>query len=152
MMKKIMIIGPAQSGKSYLAHFLEGERERPLKKSQDVIYGRHTIDVPTAYIENRWMYRSIIAIAQNQACLMLLLHNQEAIDEDFYSPGFARTFTIPVLGVVTHVSVVNEATKKCERLFNKAGVYPPYYHLSSIEEDEDAWRNLAEKIKKKISL
>jgi len=51
MKKKIMIIGPRQVGKSTLANLLN-HTDKPLRKTQDAIFGEKTIDVPAAYLEN----------------------------------------------------------------------------------------------------
>ena len=50
MKKKIMIIGPRQVGKSTLANLLN-HTDKPLRKTQDAIFGEKTIDVPAAYLE-----------------------------------------------------------------------------------------------------
>lgn len=131
MMKKIMLIGPRGSGKSTLANRIEGDN-RPLRHTQDVIYRVKTMDVPAAYLENRWMYRHIIAMAQNQANLILMLVPQEHTGQ-FYSPNFVRVFTCPVIGVITHVPAETApAMKACHEL-QRAGVPGPYYPIDLIQ-------------------
>ncbi|WP_430108465.1 EutP/PduV family microcompartment system protein [Paenibacillus sp. B1-33] len=51
MKKRIMLIGPTDCGKTTLANALDGT-DRPLRRTQDIIYGPKTIDTPGAYIEN----------------------------------------------------------------------------------------------------
>lgn len=98
MKRRVMIIGPEGSGKSYLAHLLEGS-EAPLGKRQDPIYGSCTIDVPAAYLEHRWMAHHLIAMAQNQAACLVLLADIER-NRQVYSHGFAKLFSCPAYGVV----------------------------------------------------
>ncbi|MBS5595310.1 MAG: ethanolamine utilization protein EutP [Clostridiales bacterium] len=98
MKRRVMIIGPEGSGKSYLAHLLEGS-EAPLGKRQDPIYGPRTIDVPAAYLEHRWMAHHLIAMAQNQAACLVLLADTER-NRQVYSHGFAKLFSCPTYGVV----------------------------------------------------
>ena len=70
--KRIMIAGPARSGKSALANFLNGE-ERPLKRTLDTSYRQRTLEVPSAYLENTWMYQHLIALAQDAWCILVLV-------------------------------------------------------------------------------
>ena len=48
--KRIMVIGPRGCGKTTLVNSLN-DYDGPLKRTQDTIYGKNTIDVPSAYIE-----------------------------------------------------------------------------------------------------
>ncbi len=45
----------------------------PLRRTPDLIYGKNTIDVPGSYIENAWMYKHIIAVAQDAFCVLILV-------------------------------------------------------------------------------
>ena len=62
--KRIMVIGPKGCGKTTLVNSIN-DYDGPLRRTQDTIYGRKTIDVPSAYIENAWMYKHMIALAQD---------------------------------------------------------------------------------------
>lgn len=129
MKKRIMIIGPGQSGKSSLSNVLN-ESGRPLKKTQDVIYGKHTIDTPGAYIENSSMYKYLIATAQTASCVLLLVDQSRPVE--VYPPGFAKTFTCPVLGVITKVDLVPGNEEWSRRQLQKVGVYEPYFPISLL--------------------
>ena len=95
--KRIMVIGPRGCGKTTLVNYIN-DYDGPLRKTQDTIYGRETIDVPGAYIENAWMYKHMIALAQDAWCILLLLDQSRTAE--VYSHGFARTFRCPVIGVI----------------------------------------------------
>lgn len=127
MKKRIMVIGPTQSGKSTLTNFLN-DSTRPLKKTQDVIYGKKTIDTPGSYIENPSMYRYLIATAQN-ASHVLILVDQSRITE-VYPPGFAKTFTCPVIGVITKSDLAPGNAKTCVQQLKRIGVKEPYFWIS----------------------
>ena len=99
MRRKIMVIGTGKSGKTSLVNALNG-CEGPLRKTQDMIFGKYTIDVPGSYLENPWMYKHLISAAQNNACHVLILVDQSNVTE-VYSPEFARVFRCPVTGVIT---------------------------------------------------
>ena len=68
--KRIMVIGPKGCGKTTLVNSIN-DYDGPLRRTQDTIYGRETIDVPSAYIENAWMYKHMIALAQDAWCILL---------------------------------------------------------------------------------
>ena len=59
-----MVIGPGRSGKTTLVQALNEEQGK-IRRTADMIYGKNTIDVPGSYIENAWMYKHIIAAAQD---------------------------------------------------------------------------------------
>lgn len=130
MKKRIMVVGPSQAGKSTLCNMLN-EVERPLKKTQDVIYGSNTIDTPGSYIENPWMYKYLIATAQGAALLILLVDQARPLE--VYPPGFAKTFTCPVIGVITKSDVAPENSELCRQQLERIGVAEPYFHLSLMD-------------------
>lgn len=128
--KRIMIIGPSKCGKTTLANALNGY-DGPLRRTPDLIYGKNTMDVPGAYIENAWMYKHIIAAAQD-ASKVLLLIDQSSCTE-IYSPGFAKSFRCPVIGVITKCDMKPENEDICLRQLKKIGVEEPYFHISFTE-------------------
>lgn len=87
-----MIAGPARSGKSALANFLNGE-ERPLKRTLDTSYRQRTLEVPSAYIENTWMYQHLIALAQDAWCILVLVDQENP--QPLYSPGICADLSLP---------------------------------------------------------
>ncbi|CCO07720.1 EutP/PduV family microcompartment system protein [Desulforamulus hydrothermalis] len=127
MKKRIMIVGPTQSGKSTLANFLN-DTDRPLKKTQDVIYGKYTIDTPGSYIETPYMYRYLIATAQGASCILLLVDQTKPFAA--YPPAFAKTFTCPVIGVVTRVDLAGQNARLCMQQLQRIGVKEPFFRVS----------------------
>lgn len=119
-MKKLMIVGSKGAGKSSLANWLNNTCQ-PLRKSEDVIYGKYSIDVPASYLDNRWMARAIIAICQNHAKGLLLLVDATSVSQT-YSPGFARIFNCPVLGIITKVDHPDCRMKEALREIYAAGI------------------------------
>jgi len=140
--KRIMIIGPRKSGKSTLAHRLNGE-EGSINKSQDVIYGKNTIDVPGAYLENSWMYKHIIALSQDASHILFVI--DESQNNSPYSPGFANAFSCPVYGVITKGAETNPNREKSMKILKEAGVKAPYFIMSS--KDSKEIHDLKEKLK-----
>lgn len=128
--KRIMVIGPRECGKTTLVNYINGY-DGPLRKTQDTIYGRETIDVPGAYIENAWMYKHMIALAQDAWCILLLLDQSRTAE--VYSHGFARTFRCPVIGVISKCDLMPENREICESQLEKIGVRKPYFAVSVPE-------------------
>lgn len=127
MKKRIMIIGPTEAGKSSLANILN-DTARPLRKTQDVIYGRNTIDTPGSYIENPSMYKYLIATAQAASHVLLLIDSSRPVP--VYPPGFAKIFTCPVIGVMTKADLEPEHVPLCSQQMQSSGVSEPYFQIS----------------------
>ena len=131
MRRKIMVVGAGKSGKTSLVNILN-DYDGPLRKTQDMIFGKYTIDVPGAYLENPWMYKHLISAAQNNAGHVLILVDQSDVTE-IYSPGFAKVFRCPVTGVITKADVHPENREICEKQLKAIGVDPPYFPVSLTE-------------------
>ena len=105
-----MVIGPTGCGKTSLVNALNDEGG-PLRRTQTIIYGNRTMDVPGSYIENAGMYKHIIASAQQASHVLILVDPSKC--SEVYSPGFAKAFKKPVIGVITKCVVPS-----CQGLFN----------------------------------
>lgn len=127
MKKRIMVVGPTRSGKSTLANVLN-DSNRPLKKTQDVIYGENTIDTPGAYIENASMYKYLIATAQTASLLLIMVDQSRQIE--VYPPGFAKSFTCPVIGVISKIDVTPNNVNWCIEQLKRMGIGEPYFCIS----------------------
>ena len=127
-MRKIMVIGTGKSGKTALVDAINGEK-RPASKTQDMIFGKYTIDVPGAYLENPWMYKHLISAAQNNAGHILILVDQSN-PVDKYSHGFAKVFRYPVTGVITKCDLHPENEETCRKQLKYIGVEEPYFRVS----------------------
>lgn len=127
MKKRIMVVGPTQAGKSTLTNMLN-DSARLLKKTQDVIYGKNTIDTPGSYIENASMYKYLIATAQAASHVLILVDQSRPIE--VYPPSFAKSFTCPVIGVITKTDLAPENTNLCIEQLKRIGIYEPYFRIS----------------------
>ena len=127
MKKRIMVVGPTQSGKSTLINGLN-DSTRPLKKTQDVIYGKNTIDTPGSYIENASMYKYLIATAQTASHVLILVDQSRLIE--VYPPAFAKSFTCPVIGVITKIDLAPENANLCIQQLKRIGISEPYFWIS----------------------
>ncbi len=125
--KRIMVIGPSRCGKTTLVNALNNY-DGPLKRTPDLIYGKNTIDVPSAYLENAWMYKHIIAAAQDASHVLILINQSNCTE--IYSHGFAKSFRCPVIGVITKCDLIPEKEEKCSQQLKNIGVSEPYFNIS----------------------
>ena len=61
-MKRIMLIGPSQCGKTSLTQCMRGEALH-YQKTQAIVWSPTTIDTPGEYLENRCLYSALLASA-----------------------------------------------------------------------------------------
>lgn len=127
MRKRVMVIGPSKCGKTTLVNALN-DYDGPLRKTQDIIYGKNTIDIPGSFIENSWMYKHLIAMAQQASHVLILVDQSRCIN--VYPPGFAKVFRCPVIGIITKVDLMEENERLCIRQLKDIGVLEPYFRIS----------------------
>ena len=125
-----MVIGPTGCGKTTLVNALN-DYEGPLRKTQNIIYGEKTMDVPGAYIENAWMYKHLIAAAQDASHVLILI--DQAKCEDVYSPGLAKVFQCPVIGVITKCDLRSEKEETAIQKLKRLGIAEPYFRISASD-------------------
>lgn len=126
--KRIMIIGPRDCGKTSLANCINNYSGQ-LRKTQDTIFSKYTIDVPSAYIENSWMYMHTIALSQDARAILLLV--DQSRPTMVYSPGFSRVFKCPVVGIISKCDLNSNNYETCVQQLNYIGVKTPIYSIST---------------------
>lgn len=124
--KRVMVVGPTNCGKTTLVNALN-DYDGPIRKTQNIIFGKNTMDVPGSYIEIPWMYKHLIAAAQDASHVLMLIDQSRCTD--VYSPGFAKSFRCPVIGVVTKTDLMPENADSCLRQLKMIGVKEPYYWI-----------------------
>lgn len=135
-----MIMGGRRSGKTTLAEWLNGT-VNPGRQIPNIRYGEETIDIPAAYIECPWMHCHLISSASDAYCILLLVdQSQKAV---LYPPGFAKSFRVPVLGVITKSDQNPEQRAGCRQQLKRIGVAEPYYCVTG---EEDSFKALKEVI------
>ena len=125
--KRIMVIGPTGCGKTSLVNALN-EYEGPLRKTQNIIYGDKTMDVPGSYMENAWMYKHLISAAQDASHVLILV--DQSSRNDVYSPGFAKAFQCPVIGVITKCDLAEDNEETAIQKLKRLGINEPYYKIN----------------------
>ncbi|MGJ7919630.1 EutP/PduV family microcompartment system protein [Neobacillus sp. LXY-4] len=122
-----MVIGPTNCGKTTLVNAIN-DHEGPIRKTQNLIYGKNTIDVPGSYLENTWMYKYLISAVQDASHVLVLVDQSNC--KEVYSPGFAKVFRCPVIGVITKADLHPENADWCIRQLKQIGVTNPFFKIS----------------------
>jgi ethanolamine utilization protein EutP len=128
--KRIMLMGPGGSGKTLLANAINGSAI-PGKRTQNMVYGEKTLDVPGVYLESPWMHKHLIAAAQDASHVLMI--SAQSSPREYYPPGFAKAFRVPVIGVITGYGEKTEIDGWCIRQLKKAGVKEPYYPVNMAD-------------------
>ncbi len=121
-----MVIGPTGCGKTTLVNALN-EYDGPLRKTQNIIYKDKTMDVPGSYIENTWMYKHVIAASQDASHVLILVDPSRR--DDVYSPGFAKVFQCPVIGVITKCDLLEGNEEAAIQKLKRLGISEPYFKV-----------------------
>ncbi|QIB70222.1 ethanolamine utilization protein EutP [Aminipila butyrica] len=125
--KRVMVVGPTNCGKTTLVNTFNNNNGS-LRKTPDLMYGAKTIDVPASYIENAWMYKHIIAAAQDASHVLILVDQSRPIE--VYSPGFAKIFHCPVVGIISKCDLKPDNEEVCIKQLKRMGVLEPYFKVS----------------------
>ncbi|WLI77642.1 EutP/PduV family microcompartment system protein [Kosakonia sp. H02] len=105
-MKRIMLIGPSQCGKTSLIQRLRGE-VMAYQKTQAIVWLPEAIDTPGEYLENRCLYSALLASACEADVIALALNADAYICP--FSPGFTLPMNRPTIGIVTKADTANAA-------------------------------------------
>lgn len=97
-MKRIMLIGQSQCGKTSLVQSLKGN---PVvyQKTQALDYFDFAIDTPGEYLENRCFYSALITTSCDADVIALVQSADNT--QCFFAPMFATAFNKPVIGIIT---------------------------------------------------
>ena len=125
---KIMLIGGIGAGKSSLAARINDNLEE-VRKTQTLTYCDLTIDTPGEYLENPFMYKNIIAVAEEADWVMFV----QSLDQIrcVYPPGMARTFNRNTIGVVTKADGNLDNLPEILLNFKEIGLEEPYFITSA---------------------
>lgn len=131
-MKKAFLVGAVGCGKTTFKQGMMQEK-RSYDKTQAIEFFNNLIDSPGEFTEHRRMY-SALNVTANASDVVVMM--QSVIDHrQIFSPGFARMFLKPSIGVVTKIDL---AESDADIEFAKdqlilAGATKIYY-ISNVED------------------
>jgi ethanolamine utilization protein EutP len=74
------------------------------------------------------MYKYLIATAQTASHVIIIV--DQSTPNEVYPPGFAKTFTCPVIGVVTKIDLAPQNANIAMQQLRRIGVLEPYFSVS----------------------
>jgi ethanolamine utilization protein EutP len=128
-MRKVLIIGAVEAGKSSLIRAILGD-SGPAKKTQALDYRDWLIDTPGEYSENPLFYRSLMATSLEARALILVM-DSTAVRMP-YPPGFAQGFPLHPIGVVTKVDLPDANPDRAADELRKALPDGRIFYVSSL--------------------
>jgi len=132
-MKKIMVIGAVDAGKTSLIMRLHGIKGKPTK-TQTLEYKSQTIDTPGEYMENPMMYKALMSTAL-EAKYVLFVQDSTA-KKSCFPPGFAKAFSCKTIGVITKIDHPDSDIDTAQKILEKVKVKGPTYAVSSFTGEE----------------
>jgi ethanolamine utilization protein EutP len=117
-LKRIILIGRAECGKTTLTQALRGHKLQ-YHKTQAVNRHDVVIDTPGEYAENRELARALILYSYEADVIALMLSSTE--DYSLFSPNIAAGATRPVIGIVTQIDRKNARPDRAESWLRLAG-------------------------------
>lgn len=128
-MKKIMVIGAIDSGKTSLLMSLNGESGMAVK-TQALTYTSMTIDTPGEYIENPRMYKALLCTALEAGCI--LFTQDSTVDRSIFPPGFACAFNCMSIGIITKIDHEDSDAGQARNLLQKLCLKGPIFEVSAL--------------------
>jgi ethanolamine utilization protein EutP len=117
-MKKIMLVGRSECGKTTLTQALRGEQLN-YQKTQSMNYYDLIIDTPGEYAENKVLAGALALYAYEADVVGLLLSATEQYS--LYSPNITSLVNREVIGIVTQIDKAGAEPVRAGRWLNLTG-------------------------------
>ena len=118
-MKKIMLIGTTNSGKTTLMQALEGHKLK-YKKTQAMDYHGAILDTPGEFIENRRFYSALMTASVDYQVVGVL--HDATTRQNLIPPGFASMFNREVIGIITKIDSPGADPEFSRKALQQAGI------------------------------
>lgn len=126
--KKLILIGRSEAGKTSLTQALRGENIR-YEKTQAVSYSNILIDTPGEYIQTREFGAALALYAYESDIVGLLASATEPYS--LFSPNITCMTTREVIGIVTKIDHPEANPQRVENWLRLAGC-EKVFHVSSV--------------------
>lgn len=136
-MKKIILMGRSECGKTTLRQALKGDTIQ-YQKTQYINHYDVVIDTPGEYAETQALGRALALYAYEADVVGLLLSATEPYS--LYPPSVTSATTRPVIGIVTQIDHENADANRAENWLKLAGC-DPIFRVSSYT-GEGIWQIL----------
>jgi len=119
-MKKIMLIGPIESGKTTLCQRIKGE-VLSYSKTQAIQYDPGMIDTPGEFLQHRRYYNALQVTSVEADVIAFVSSVSER--EQTYPPMFDSYFSKPVIGILTKIDLAEseKELKDAQERLQRAG-------------------------------
>jgi ethanolamine utilization protein EutP len=127
--KKIMLIGPRNSGKTTLIQALKNE-PKVYRKTQTIEFIDCFVDTPGEYLQIPKLYHALITSATEVEIIGVVF---DADSKDFsFPPGFFATLNNRVVGIINKIDLLDADQDYAERALRFAGVKGPIVKVSAL--------------------
>jgi len=123
-MKKIILMGRSECGKTTLSQALRGEQIRYLK-TQYMIHGDMIIDTPGEYAENQMLASALSLYAYEADVVGLLISATEQYS--LFSPNVTCLVNREVIGIVTQIDQEEANPLRAEQWLRLAGCQKVFF-------------------------
>ncbi|MEG1431553.1 MULTISPECIES: EutP/PduV family microcompartment system protein [Eubacterium] len=120
-MKKMVLIGRSECGKTTLKQALKGKKIQ-YEKTQYINYFDVIIDTPGEYAENASLARALALYAYESDVVALLISATEPYS--LYPPAIDGVSTRPIIGIVTQIDSPYANTEQAIRWLELTGANP----------------------------
>ncbi len=127
-MKKIILMGRSECGKTTLRQALNGESIH-YHKTQYINHQQVVIDTPGEYAENQTLGRALALYSYEADVVGLLLSARE--EYSLYPPCVTACSNRPVIGIVTQIDRPDARPERAESWLRLAGC-TEVFHVSSV--------------------
>ena len=127
-MRKIILIGRSESGKTTLTPALHGEKIK-YDKTQYITHDDLVIDTPGEYIQTKTLGGALALYSYESDIVGLLLSATEPFS--LYSPNITGQATREVIGIVTQIDRKNANPDQAERWLRLCGC-KKVFRVSSV--------------------
>ena len=127
-MKKIILIGRSECGKTTLKQVLSGQ-ERRYEKTQAVNYEDWIIDTPGEYVQTKTLGGALLVYSYECDIIALIVSATEAFT--LFPPNIVDMASRDVIGIVTQIDRENANVKQVNRWLQLSGC-KKIFNVSSI--------------------